>query len=64
MNELAFKCYDCWRKSKICDDCISIRAFNENGTLVKVDYTPNKIYIVTAIPIELSNRRIKNFTAT
>ena len=58
VNELAVKCFDFWAKSKICDNCISIRAFNENKTFVKVEYTPNKIYIVTAIPVELNNRRI------
>lgn len=27
VNELAIKCFDFWRKSKICDNCISIRAY-------------------------------------
>ena len=58
VTELAVKCFDFWEKNKICDNCISIRAFNENKTFVKIEYTPNKIYMVMAIPIELSNRRI------
>ena len=58
VNELAVKCFDFWAKNKICDNCISIRAFIENKTFVKVEYTPNEIYIVTAVPVELSNRRI------
>jgi len=58
VKELAYKCFDFWAKNKICDNCISIRAFNENKTFVKVEYTPNEIYIVTAVPVELSNRRI------
>lgn len=58
VNEVTGKCFDFWGKSKICDNCISIRALNENRIFVKIDYTPEKIYIVTAVPFELSNRRI------
>lgn len=58
VTELAFSCFDFWEKNKICDNCISIRAFNENKTFVKIEYNPNKIYMVTAIPVELSNRRV------
>lgn len=58
VDELKDKCFDLWGKSKICDNCISIRALNENRIFVKIDYTPEKIYIVTAVPFELSNRRI------
>ena len=58
VNELAVKCFDFFGKNTICDNCISIRAFNENKTFVKVDYTPNEIYTVTTVPVELSNRRI------
>lgn len=58
MSELADKCFDFWEKNKICDNCISIRAFNENKTFVKTEYTTNKIYMLMAVPVELSNRRI------
>ena len=58
VTELTSNCFDLWEKNKICDNCISIRAFNENKTFVKIEYNPNKIYMVTAIPVELSNRRI------
>jgi two-component system, cell cycle response regulator len=58
ITERTIKCFDFWGKNKICDNCVSIRAFNENKTFVKIEYTPNKIYMVTAIPIELSNRKI------
>lgn len=58
IDELDFKCFDFWNKRKVCDNCISIRAFNENKTFVKVEHNLNKIYIVTAVPIELSSRRV------
>jgi two-component system cell cycle response regulator len=34
-----------------------MRALNENKTFVKLEYEKNKIYLVTAIPIELSDRK-------
>ena len=58
VNELTTKCYHFWGRSKFCDNCISIRAFNENKTFMKVEYTPKETYMVTAVPIDISNRRI------
>ena len=58
IDELAFKCFDFWAKGKSCDNCISIQALNENKTFVKIEHTFNEIYIVTAVPIELNNKRI------
>ena len=57
-DELSSKCFDFWGKNKICDNCISIRALNENKRFIKIEYTADKIYIVTAFPFELSSRRI------
>lgn len=40
-------------------DPITKKVINyENKTFVKIEYTPNKIYMVIAVPIELSNRKI------
>lgn len=51
-------CFDFWEKGKMCDNCVSIRAYNENQTFVKVEYSPGKIYMTTAIPVEVGNKRI------
>lgn len=51
-------CYAFWGKCKVCDDCVSIRAFQENKTFAKLEYSGDEIYIVTAIPIELEDRRV------
>lgn len=56
--ELSVKCFNFWSKDKICDNCISIRAFNENKTYMKVVCTTKKIYMVTAIPYNLGDRKI------
>lgn len=54
--ETNIKCFDFWEKTQICDNCISMRAFNENKTFVKVEYSPKKVYMITAIPIEVGGR--------
>jgi len=51
-------CFDFWGKNKICDNCISIRAYNDNMTYVKIEYNDDKTYLVTAIPHNLDDRRI------
>lgn len=51
-------CFDFWGKNKVCDNCISMRAYHDNTTYVKIEYNKDKTYMVTAIPIELENRRI------
>lgn len=58
MLETEDLCHDCWGKNKICDNCISIRAFLQNDALMKLEYTLNKIYMVTAIPIETDKRSV------
>ena len=66
-NVLDSTCYYFWQRNQICDNCISIRAFNENTTYVKIEYNLKDIFMVTAIPYEMEERRviielIKNIT--
>ncbi|MDF2513121.1 MAG: diguanylate cyclase [Herbinix sp.] len=51
-------CYAFWGKSKVCEDCVSIRAFQDNKTYAKLEYSGDQIYLVTAIPVELQDRRV------
>lgn len=44
-------CYSMWGKCTKCDNCISSRAYNEDGTFVKFEYSDEKIYLVMAMPI-------------
>ncbi len=44
-------CYHIWKDHKICDNCISIRAYQHNKSFTKIEYTASNIYIVTAVPI-------------
>lgn len=58
IESMPVKCFDFWGKDNICENCISIRAFINNKTYVKMEYNNDKSYLVMAIPYELSDRRI------
>ncbi len=51
-------CFDFWGKNKVCDNCISIRAYNDNTTYVKIEYKKDKTYMITAVPYCFDGRRI------
>ena len=44
-------CFDFWENSKVCDNCISLRAFLQQDTFVKFEVANNRIYMITASPI-------------
>lgn len=44
-------CYHYWGDKKICDNCISIRSYQEDKSLVKMEKTQDAVFLVTAIPI-------------
>ncbi len=52
------RCFDFWGKNKVCDNCISMRAYHENATYFKIEYNKDKIYMITAVPHSLDGRRI------
>ena len=51
-------CYGIWEKSAMCENCISIRAINEGKTFVKIDYSTDRIYMVTSVPVNISGQKI------
>lgn len=51
-------CYRFWEKSELCENCISMRAFREKDMFIKLEYLQHEIYLVTAIPIELSDQTV------
>lgn len=62
-------CYAYWKSGLICDNCISIRAEKENNSFVKLEINSEVVMLVTAIPIETTDRPIvlellKNATET
>lgn len=51
-------CFDFWGKNKVCDNCISMRAYNDNTTYVKIEYNKDKTYLVIAVPHDLGDRHV------
>lgn len=48
-------CYGFWQKDKFCNNCISLRAFLKQETFVKFEVVNNRIYMITASPVQCSN---------
>lgn len=58
IHEEQGSCFDFWKRNEICKNCISMRAYNENETFVKIEYNENNIFIVTAIPINIKQNKL------
>lgn len=54
----ALNCYHLWQQVKPCQNCISSRALNENDAFMKIEYNGEKLYMITAIPLELAQKRV------
>jgi len=50
-------CYDVWQRKKVCDNCISIRAVQENKTKVKFEMTSGRTFLVIAAPYDDDGKR-------
>lgn len=50
-------CYDFWKSEEYCPNCISMRAYNEADTFVKIEYNKEKIYMIMASPIVMENKK-------
>ena len=44
-------CHCYWESGKICDNCISTRAYKKNRSFVKLEQSKSTILLVTAVPI-------------
>lgn len=50
-------CYNYWKRNQSCDNCISMRAFNEDDTFYKMEYKEGKVFMITAVPIKVEGKR-------
>lgn len=50
-------CHNIWNKDGICDNCVSMRALNENDSIFKLEIREGRIYLVTAVPFTISGKR-------
>lgn len=44
-------CHAYWQNGRVCDNCISIRAYHNRKSFIKLECTPHKIMLVTALPV-------------
>ncbi|MBH1940846.1 GGDEF domain-containing protein [Mobilitalea sibirica] len=56
--ELPVKCFEFWGNNKKCENCVAMRAYNDDKTYVKIESTQNDVFMLTAIPVNLHNRRV------
>jgi diguanylate cyclase (GGDEF)-like protein len=52
------KCCDVWINNCICENCISMRAFNENNVFIKIEFAEDKVFMITAIPAEIKGKKV------
>ena len=45
------KCFHLCNRDTICENCIYIRAYNENTSVMKFEYIDNNIYMIMATPV-------------
>lgn len=51
-------CYSFWENGSYCENCISTRARIENDVVYKLEYAPDKVFMVTAMPIKIEEKVI------
>ncbi len=51
-------CYDFWEINSQCSNCISVRAYNENQTIVKIEMDRDKLYLIQALPTNISGQTV------
>lgn len=49
-------CYELWSGNKMCENCISKKAYESNETVVKIEYNSNRIFLVMASPVKLKEK--------
>ena len=56
LNILEGECYDVWNRGKVCDNCISMQAYNEKETSIKIESHNNKVILIIANPIYIKGK--------
>lgn len=51
-------CYEDLDRAEACENCISIRALNNNTTYMKIESVGDKTSMITAIPVNFQSRKV------
>lgn len=46
------KCFKLCNREAVCENCISIRAYNEDSSFIKFEYINNKVFMIMATPFD------------
>ncbi|MBU3191882.1 GGDEF domain-containing protein [Clostridium bowmanii] len=57
VEELEGTCYGFWEREEFCENCISMMAYIENDTFVKIENNEEKVFLVIATPLILENNK-------
>lgn len=50
-------CFEFWKTSSECNNCVSMRALNENHSVAKIETVNDRIYMIIASPINIKNNK-------
>ncbi|MEQ2563394.1 diguanylate cyclase [Ventrimonas sp. CLA-AP-H27] len=50
------RCYDCWKKSQPCENCISRKVYQDRIQRTKLEYKENDLYEVTSRYVEVDGK--------
>lgn len=51
------ECFRLWDRGQVCENCISMRAFNSGNAFIKFDCWGDKVFMVTAVPVMVAGCR-------
>jgi diguanylate cyclase (GGDEF)-like protein len=51
-------CHEFWRNGEMCENCVSMRAYNQNDTVYKLEQKGSSIFMVTAVPITIKGKKL------
>jgi two-component system cell cycle response regulator len=49
-------CYDFCKKNERCENCVSMRSYNENDTFLKIELARGKLLLIISSPVEIDNK--------
>ena len=58
LHTVDFGCYKFFEKQEICKTCISIKAWDNDEIIMKIESFSNKLLLMTAIPIVIHGKKL------
>lgn len=58
LHKLKSSCFELWNKEKMCDNCICMKAYQNDNIYIKIEKVKNKSYGIIAVPISIKGERL------